>query len=233
MKHIKAFDKFSKINELWDSTSEFNLQRMNPDSVQASVHVDDPQLSLNAFDKNQDMIRQAMSKLNGILTTLSNSTGYRALKAFLGLDNQKIQKLLIKRIVKNNVDFDVYVVFFIDDVEYWGVISSILSRSPDVKSEVFKDHDLVQTKDWIIKTKGLLVKVVKNWLRVDRGEYILENEYANCYDVDNGSFVRLQKGSKVTLIRSFDNKCLIKYENRYYNLINENFIYFNYWFKKV
>ena len=44
--------------------SEFNLQRMNSDSVQASTHVDDPSLSINAFDKNQDMIRQAMSRIN-------------------------------------------------------------------------------------------------------------------------------------------------------------------------
>lgn len=213
--------------------SEFNLQRMNPDSVQPSVHVDDPQLSINAFDKHQDMIRLAMSKLNGILISLSNSTGYRALKSYLGLENQKIQKLIIKRIVKNNVNYDAYITFYIDDVEYWGVIQNILSKDPDVKSEVFKDHDLVQTRDWVIRTKGLLIKVIKNWLKIEKGEYILENEYVNCYDVENGNFMRLQKDSKVRVARSFDDKVLIEYDNRFYNLINENFVYFNYWFRKV
>src|SRR5574343_1828728 len=114
MSNIKKYNEF-----IAESFSEFNLQRMNPDSVQPSVHVDDPQLSINAFDKHQDMIRLAMSKLNGILVSLSNSTGYKALKSYLGLENQKIQKLIIKRIVKNNVNYDAYITFYIDDVEYW------------------------------------------------------------------------------------------------------------------
>ena len=40
-------------NKLILEFTEFNLQRMNPDSVQASMHVDDPQLSINSFDKHQ------------------------------------------------------------------------------------------------------------------------------------------------------------------------------------
>lgn len=213
--------------------TEFNLQRLNSDSVQAAVQVDDPQLSTNAFDKHQDLIRQSMSKLNGILTSLSNSNGFKSLKSHLGLDNQKIQKMMVKRIIRNGVNFDVYITFYIDDVEYWGVIYSILNKTPDVKSEVFSDYDLVQTKDWVIKTKGLIIKVVKTWLMVERGEYILQNDYVNCYDSENGNFVRLQKGTKVRLVRSYEDKIIIEYNNRFYNLINENYIYFNYWFIKA
>ncbi len=51
----------SKRSKLILEFSEFNLQRMNSDSVQASTHVDDPQLSLNGFDKNQDLIQMPSS----------------------------------------------------------------------------------------------------------------------------------------------------------------------------
>ena len=54
-------------NRLILEFTEFNIQRMNPDSARASIHVDDPQLSIDAFDKHQDGIRQALSRINDIL----------------------------------------------------------------------------------------------------------------------------------------------------------------------
>ena len=227
-KFIKNFNQF-KINEL----SEFNLQRMNPDSVQASTQVDDPSLSLNAFDKQQDMVRQAMSRINDILYNLSGTNAYKNLRSKLGLESQNIKSMKILRISKsNNINYDVYISFIIEDKEYWGVIENILVY-PDVQSEVFKDKDLFQTKEWIIKTKGLLTKIVKTWLKPEGGKYTLLNDELICYSVDTGKMLKIEKGSEIELIRSFDNKILIKHENEYYNLIGDNFIYFNWWFEKV
>jgi hypothetical protein len=53
-------------NKLILEFTEFNLQRLNPDSAQASIHVDDPQLSTNAFDKHEDKLRAAMSRIDDI-----------------------------------------------------------------------------------------------------------------------------------------------------------------------
>ena len=48
-------------NKLILEFTEFNMQRMNPDSAAGSIGgVDDPSLSTNAFDKHADAIRQAM-----------------------------------------------------------------------------------------------------------------------------------------------------------------------------
>jgi len=44
---------------------------------------------------------------------------------------------------------------------------------------------------------------------------------------------QIEKGSDVEVIRSYDNKVLIKHENDFYNLVNDNFIYFNWWFEKI
>lgn len=227
-KHIKDFNKF-KVNE----TSEFNFQRMNSDSTPAAVHVDNPQLSLNAFDKHQDAIRQAMGRINDILFNLTGTNAYKNLRSKIGLESQNITGMKILRITKsNNINYDAYISFIIDEEEYWGVIKNILS-SPDVQSEVFKDQDLFQSKEWVIKTKGLITKIVKIWLKPEPGNYRLINDDIICYSVDTGKMLKMEKGTEIELIRSFDNKMVIKHDNEYYNLVGDNYIYFNWWFESV
>lgn len=220
-------------NRLILEFTEFNLQRFNSDSAIPSLHVDDKQLSVNAFDKHQDGIRQAMSRINDILFNLTGTNAYRSLRSKLALEEQDIQSMKVLRIVKsNNINYDVYITFTISDEEYWGVIKNILSN-PDVQSEVFKDHDLFQTKEWIVRTKGLISKAIKIWLKPDPGVYKLLNDEIICYSVDTGKMLRMEKGAEIELIRSHDNKIIIKHENEYYNLINDSFIYFNWWFEKI
>lgn len=220
-------------NKLILEFTEFNLQKMNPDSAHISTHVDDPQLSINAFDKHQDAIRQAMSRINDILFNLSGTNAYRNLRSKLALEDQDIKSMKIIRIVKsNNINYDAYISFVIGENEYWGVIKNILNN-PEVQSEVFKDYDLFQTKEWVIKIKGLITKVVKTWLKPEPGNYKLINTDIICYSVDTGKMLQMNKDTEVELIRSFDNKIVIKHESDYYNLVGDNFIYFNWWFEKI
>jgi len=221
-------------NRLILEFTEFNAQRLNTDSAQMGVSVDNPQLSINAFDKHEDAIRSGISRINNILNTLANTSTFRALKSKLGLESQNIKHLKVQRIIKkDNVNYTIYVAFVIDDEQYYGFIENILSHDPILKSEVFKDTDLIQTKEWVIRTKGLIVKTLKKWLRPDEGMYKLLNENVICYSVDTGKMANIERGSEVEVVRSYDNKILIKYENDYYNLVNDNYIYFNWWFEKI
>lgn len=221
-------------NKLILEFTEFNAMRLNPDSAQMAVHADNPGLSINAFDRHEDAIRAGVSRLNTILHSLSNSANYRSLKSRFSLEDQKLSSLKILRIVNsNNIDFNVYVSFVIDGEEYYGVVENILSRDPKFKSEVFKDFDLVQSKEWVIRTKGLVIKSIKEWLLPEEGWYIILNDKINCTSVDTGRLTGLDKGMKVELVRAYDNKIIIKYNNDYYNLVNNNFIYFNWWFQKI
>ncbi len=213
--------------------TEFNLQRMNADSVQPSMHVDDPQLSINAFDKHQDSLRQAMSRIDDILFNISGTNAYKNLRSKIGLESQNIKSMKVLRIVKvDNINYDAYVSFVIDEEEYWAVIKNILTY-PDVHSEVFKDKDLFQTKEWVIKTKGLIAKVIKTWLKPEQGKYKLINNDIICYSVDTGKMLNMDKGAEVELVRSFDTKMVIRHDNELYNLVGDNFIYFNWWFDKI
>ena len=123
MKRISNYKKF-----LVNESTEFNYQRLNSDSVRASIHVDDPSLSINAFDKHEDVVRQVISKLGNLSRALQNTQGYKVLKSKLSLEDQEISNVKIIRIVKSSsFQYDVYLSFKIDEDEYWGVITDILN----------------------------------------------------------------------------------------------------------
>ncbi len=223
-----------KYNLFKESFTEFNLQRFNSDSVQASTHVDDPSLSTNAFDKHEDKIRQSMSRVNDIMFNLKGTNAYKALRSKLALEHQDIQSLKVLRIVKStSLLYDVYVSFRIEGEEYWGVIENILADSPKLKSEVFKDYDLYQPKEWVIKITGLIIKTIKTWLKPEPGIYKLLNDDIICYSIETGKQLKMDKGIEVELVRAYDDKIIIKYESDRYNLVGDNYIYFNWWFEKI
>lgn len=221
-------------NKLILEFTEFNLQRLNPDSAQASVHVDDPQLSINAFDKHEDKLRVAMSRIEDIMMNLKGTSAYSRLRGTLALEDQDIQSMKILKIVKtDSLTYDAYVSFVIDEEEYWGVVYDIMSFNPIFKSEVFKDYDLHQPKEWVIKTKGLIIKTIKEWLKPEPGMYKLFNNEVICYSVDTGKQLKMEQGIEIELVRAHDNKLVIRYESDTYNLVGDNYVYFNWWFEKI
>lgn len=214
--------------------TEFNAQRLNPDSAQMSVHVDNPQLSINAFDRHEDAIRAGISKINNILHTLANTSNFKALKSRLSLEDQKIQSMKVLRIIKSNeVNYDVYFSFVIDEETYYGVVKNIMDRNPIIQSEVFKDTDLVQTKEWVIRTRGLIIKIIKEWLRIEKGNYTLLNDEVICFSQNTGNMAKILKGEEVEVVSSTDSRITIEYKGDLYNLTKDNFIYFNWWFEKM
>lgn len=229
MDHIKNFKNFKKINEL----TEFNLQRFNQSPMASSVHVDNPQLSTNAFDKHEDNIRVAMSKINDIMFNLKSTSSFSNLKDELLLKKQDIESIKILRIIKNEIKYTVYISFIIKEQEYWGEITDILGIEPKFSSEVFNDPELVQSKYWNIKISGLVINTIKKWLMPPSGKYKILNEYIICNSVELGKEFKLNKGMVIELVRSHSNKIIISHNNLYYNLINNNYIYFNWWFEKI
>lgn len=221
-------------NRLILEFTEFNLQRFNDTSVQSSVHVDDPHLSTNAFNKHADGLRAAMSRLDDIMGRLSDTGAYRNLKSKLAIEDQNIKNLRILRIVKvDNINYDAYVSFQIGEEVYWGVISNVLSPTPSFKSEVFKDHDLIQAKEWIIKTKGVILKAIKEWLKPEPGTYRTLKDDVICYSTETGRQLNMELGLEIELVRSHNDRLLVRYEDETYNLVGDNLVYFNWWFEKI
>ncbi len=223
-----------KRNKLILEFTEFNVQRMNPDSARASIHVDDPQLSIDAFDKHQDGIRQALSRINDILYKVKGSTAYSDLRSKLALEDQDIQSMKILRIVKSEtLKYTVYITLVIEGQEYWGRVEDIVGLNPSFTSELFKDYDLLQPKEWVIKIKGLVIKTVKTWLKPESGVYRLLNDEVICYSTETGKQLSMKQGIEIEVLKSYDNKIVIRHESDTYNLVGDNFVYFNWWFEKV
>jgi hypothetical protein len=224
---MKLKPKYHIIREF----TEFNAQRMNGDSVRPAMHVDNPQLSLNAFDKHQDILRTAMSRLGQLGGTLSGSSQFGFLKSKLGLEDQNLTSLSIIRIVKNNLKYDVYIKFMIGDREYWGVIKDI-TRNPELKSEVFKDLYLVQSKEWVIKMTGIIIKNIKSFLKPTGGKFKSLKEVI-CYSNLTGKMLVLNPGMIIEVLKSYDDKIIFEYDGDKYSLNGDNYIYFNWWFEGV
>lgn len=223
-----------KRNKLILEFTEFNIQRFNPDSARASVHVDDPQLSIDAFDKHQDGIRQALSRVNDILYKIKGTSAYSTLRSKLALEDQDIQSLKILRVVKTEaLKYTVYLTLVIEGEEYWGEVEDIIGLNPTFTSELFKDHDLFQPKEWVIKIKGLIIKTIRTWLKPESGNYKLLNDQVICYSTETGKQLEMSEGIEVEVLKSYDNKIVVKHENDTYNLVGDNFIYFNWWFEKL
>jgi len=214
--------------------SEFNAQRMNSDSVQASVHVDNPTLSTNAFDKHEDIVRQSISRLGQLQGSMMGSAAYRSLKSKLSLDDQDVTALKIIRIVKNtNLNYDVFISFIIDGEEYWGVIKNILSNDAKLKSEVFKDSELIQTKEWIIKLEGFLLKNVLNFLKPNSGFYKQLKDDVICFSGVDGKMLKMNIGTEIEVLKSYNDKIIFRHDGVKYHMTGDNFVYFNWWFEKI
>ncbi len=213
--------------------SEFNYQRLNSDNAIPGVQADNPQLSINAFDKHQDMIRQAVSRIGDISNSMYGSNSYRLLKSKLSLEDQEVKKLKIIRILKSEgFNYDAYITFIVGEDEYWGVIKNILTN-PELKSEIFKDFDLIQTQEWIIKLKGTIIKVVKNWMKPQFGKFKLIGDEINCYSSETGKLLKLPSESEIEVLKSYDNQIIFKYGNDQYSLKGDNFVYFNWRFEEI
>jgi hypothetical protein len=230
MDKIKKWKEFQKIYEF----TEFNLQRMNPDKGGMMPNVDDPQLSINAFDKHQNAILAASAKLNSIMATLSNSAALGALKSRLFLDSQKLNSLKVLRIFKNDdVRYDIYLEFVLGDKPYYGVLKDILGQAPKLSSEAFRDHELVLSREWIIKTRGIILKVIEKWLEPESGQYTCLKDDVNAVNMKTGNLSKINIGTKIEVRTTLDHKIIIKHEDDFYSLQNDSFVYFNYWFQKT
>jgi hypothetical protein len=98
---------------------------------------------------------------------------------------------------------------------------------------VFKDYDLYQAKEWIIKIKGLIKKTVREWLKPEPGIYRLLNDEVMCYSTETGKQLKMEKGIEIEVVRAYDGRISIKAEEDVYNLVGDNYIYFNWWFEKI
>jgi hypothetical protein len=165
---------------------------------------------------------------------LKGTNAYKALRSKLALEDQDITALKVLRIVKStSLKYDVYIAFTIGEEEYWGVIEDMMSVSPDFTSEVFKNYDLYQPKEWIIKIKGLIVKTLKAWLKPEPGMYRLLNSEVYCYSTETGKQLKMDAGIEIELIRAHNDKIIIKHGTDIYKLVGDNYIYFNWWFEKL
>lgn len=193
----------------------------------------DSSLSVNQSDRNQQQYIASLSRLNSILSNIWSSIHGDGYLSNYDTDEQKVTDLVILRIYpKQNINLNVYVTFKVLDKEYYGVIENFTDKNPNFKSEVFKDPELYVTKEWRIKTSGIIIKAIRNWMVPDKGIYKAMKDI-QCRNSVTGNMEYIKQYENVEVLKSFDNKILIKKNTDTLQLSDFNYYYFNYWFEKV
>lgn len=211
--------------------TEFNLQRMNSDSTQMATHVDNPSLASDAFDRHVDALNQANLKLNTILKGISPNQVYQR-GSISPVNVFELENVTIQRIFKRNeVDLDIHMTFVLGEKEYFATIESFIFE-PKLKSEILNDSDIHLHKEAKIKLEGLLIKLIKQWMVIKRGEYkALED--IKCISYDSGEQIVIKKNSVIKVYRTIHDAIVIDYTGIKCKIQGMNYFFFNYYFERL
>lgn len=223
MKHLKKF------NEL----TEFNHAGFNPEGSGVVGYSHDPQLGMDSYDQHASTVLSATRRLNSILSTLNNSGFIYSVTNDRLINGQEIKDIKIQRMYPNGANnLDVYLTFDILDKEYYGVIKNFDTINPEVRSEVFSEPTLITSREWIIRTQGLLLKCVRLWMEIEKGEYLAMKDILVTGTL-TGNLYTLTKGSKIKVLKCYDNKLIIEQKGIECLMDGLNYYYFNWWFEKI
>ncbi len=75
--------------------------------------------------------------------------------------------------------------------------------------------------------------LLETFIQPEPGLYKLLNDEVICYSTETGKQLRMEKGIQIEVVRAHDNKIIIKHDTDYYNLVGDNYVYFNWWFEKL
>ena len=63
--------------------------------------------------------------------------------------------------------------------------------------------------------------------------YKLVNDEIICYSVETGKQLIMDKGLEIEVVRSHPDKIIVRHDSDTYNLVGDNYIYFNWWFEPL
>ena len=212
--------------------TEFNMQRMNSDSTPMASHVDNPELSSDAYDKNVDIIRQQNVRLNNILHNVFMSSGDFKTADRKAIEDQDFTNFKIERMILEDIRITIYFSLVINEKEYFGVIKNYDTDSPKISCECFRDPELYQNTEWQIRIKGLIIKILNKWMAVDAGEYKALKD-VEVFDNKIGTLNKIKSGSLVNVLRSNYEEITVEVGENIYTIKGKNYCYFNYYFDPI
>ena len=209
--------------------SEFNFMRLNGDTIPQAMHVDNPQLSLDGYDRFDQHIKNAFNRLNSIYRDIEKTKSAFNLRKQTLTDIYDIKNIKVLRIFpKEDIHYNIYITFEIQGKEYHGVIKRFKSKQQEFSSEAFSDPFLNMSYEWVIRAKGNIINAIESWLIVPQGKYkALDEQYFICKET--GKMFYLEKGDIFNVIRSNSTSHTIEYKNAVGELKNRFYMYFNYY----
>lgn len=200
------------------------------------ISATDPGISFEPYNRHYQTLQSTYKRLNDINTELTSTSLFQRLKNELILGDQQVENLKIIRIIPNNANiYNAYIEFTIAEKEYDGVIYDVVGPTPTFKSNVFKSGDLVLTKEWVVRLSGHLIKVIRNWISPDDGEYVSLKGDMLATSITTGRFTIIDENTLIKVVGTDEeeNRVYIEVNSERMFLSGKNYIYFNYYFEPV
>tara|TARA_R110000772_G_scaffold109849_2_gene213207 strand:+ start:1228 stop:1941 length:714 start_codon:yes stop_codon:yes gene_type:complete len=215
--------------------TEFSNMRLGSgDSVPQSTHVDNPDLSMDGFSKYDANLRDSLNRLNQMYMNINKSNTAFNLRSGEVVEIGDLLNIKILRIFpKDDIFLNIYFTFSLNEKEYHGYINKVNGTNPSVHSEIFRDVNIQGGQEWVIRVKGNLIKVIKNWMSPSVGSYTALKDI-DVYNQNTGELCLVPENSEIKLIRVVgDDSILINFSDVDYILKGKNYYYFNYYFSSV
>jgi hypothetical protein len=222
-------------NIINESLSEFGFQQFGLSGLNtAAVEPKDPTLSLDAWDKHKNNLRDQFARLQGILQNVFSTYSGSYIKS-VNLNIEELTNLYIHRIYKNNVlGIDIQIKFEYENENYYGVFKNYTSSEVDFRSNILSIPIIALHPENKIKIVGILKKCLNEWFKPYEGLYKTLKD-VKVYN-DMGDIFYIEKGSVVIVdeVLRENNKPIIYllFRDKRYYLCDIDYYFFNYWFSK-
>lgn len=215
--------------------TEFSHMRLGSgDSIPQSTHVDNPSLSLDGYSRYSANLRNSLYRLNQMYRNINRSNTAFNLRSGDVIRIGDLKNIKILRIfTKSDIYLNVYFSFVVNEKEYYGYIDKINGSNPTIHSEIFRDINIQGGIEWVIRVKGNLIKVIKEWMNPPIGEYISLKDI-DVTNINTGQLFLIPIDSKIEVVRLMgDNTILINFLGENYLIKGKNYYYFNYYFSPI
>jgi len=246
MKLLK-YNKYKFLKESYSDFNQFSQGGVGPSSgLPGYGFAVDPQISINGhqdspytdqYTRTPMMINSLVDIMKNIYKDIPNNYGTIKYDQFIE-DVDDFSDFKILRLKENNnMNIDVFISFFFDDEEFFGVYRdfNFIQKQP-LKTDFFTDDRYKYIDgEYKLKLDNYFRKILDKWFMPKNMNYITLKEIFAIDKMGDKESIPMSKSVEVVNSNSDkDGNSFVQftYNNKLYTLNKNDYYYFNYWFEK-
>lgn len=247
--NILTFDKYKFIKDNFEylkEDSQFMQMDIGSHGLGAGYgFAVDPQMSMSSGEDSpyRDNFARTAQMVNDLSRVIRNVQGQivsTLSRNYFVEDVDDYTDLTILRIFMNtSMKLDVYISFVFKGEEFFGVFKNFNGNNNNqahFKSDLFSSVEYGYIdREYYLKLCSYLRKILSNWFIPDRGLYVNQKPNAPMKG-EMGEIFNLKENAVVEVIgynidKDNDPYIIVKYDDKAYNIVKNNYYFFKYWFE--